>query len=120
MNPLPEGLPGDALELDENVERLALLDYEASKQRLAEIRQAEAEAKAELRPDTGRKGRGRPKRSGSTRDVAARTGVSRAARHDLERHVAIAERYPFMQRPDWRQYNVLEATVNHVAHAPYR
>jgi hypothetical protein len=36
-----------ALELDENTERVDLLDYEASKQRLAEMHQAEAEAKRE-------------------------------------------------------------------------
>jgi hypothetical protein len=66
-----------ALELDENTERVDLDDYEASKQKLAEMHQAEAEAKREaeeearreakasgqpvLKPKSGPKG-GRPKK----------------------------------------------------------
>lgn len=53
------------MELDENTERLSVADYESSKARLAEIRQAEAEAKAELRATPAQKsGRGRPHRDG--------------------------------------------------------
>lgn len=101
-----------AIELEENTERLALLDFEASKGRLAEIRQAEAEAKqqeVELRSHSDRKGRGRPREAGSERDVAARTGLSKTGVRKVEQHVALAEQYPFMQKPEWRQYNVLEA-----------
>lgn len=103
-----------AIELDENTEREALLDFEASKVRLAEIRQAEADLKreAETRPHgehVSRGKRGPTRTPGSERDVAERTGVPPTTRRKIEDHVAIAERYPFMQKPDWRQYNVLEA-----------
>jgi ParB family chromosome partitioning protein len=113
-----DGLSDEELrevELEENTERLALLDYEASKARLAEIRQAEAEARAEaeekLRPDSGRKSRPahRPTKPGSQRDVAARTGLARTSVQNIEKHVAVADLYPFMQKPEWKQHNVLEA-----------
>ncbi|MFH1741227.1 MAG: ParB N-terminal domain-containing protein [bacterium] len=103
-----------AIELDENTQRLDLNDLEASKIRLAQIRQAEAELKAEkeLRPESGRKSkpaRGRPKEPGSKRDIEARTGISRSSQVEIEAHVSLAERYPFMQRNGWVQHQVLEA-----------
>ena len=88
-----------ALELDENTERVDLNDYEASKQKLAEMHQAEAEAKREAEEQarkeaegelrdklsrksphraTGKKRTGRPRSAGSRRDVAERTGMSPA------------------------------------------
>jgi hypothetical protein len=99
-----------ALELDENVQRLDLDSYEASKQRLTEIRQAESDAKREaeeIRPESGRKGR--PRKAGSVRDVAKRLGMSKAAVQDTERHVEAAEKYPVLQRPEWKKYQALEA-----------
>jgi ParB family chromosome partitioning protein len=112
-----DGLSDDelrAVELEENTERLDLLDYETSKARLAEIRQAEAEAKREAEnrgdsPQYSRKGGRGKKAPGSRREVAERTGVSPRDQGRLERHVEIAEQYPFMQKPEWKQYNVLEA-----------
>lgn len=98
-----------SIELDENTEREALLDYEASKARLAEIRQVEADAKVEIREQSSRKSRGRPSEAGSRRDVAVKTGIAPAAQRNLEQHVALAEQYPFMQKPGWVQYRVLEA-----------
>jgi len=98
-----------AVELEENTERLALLDYETTKARLAEIRQTEAEAKREIRSGPERKSGGRPSEPGSRRDVAERGGVPLATRDRMEKHEAIAEQYPFMQKPGWVQYRVLEA-----------
>lgn len=99
-----------AIELDENTERLGLVDYETSRQRLAEIRQAEADLKAEFRGESPRNPRGgRPKEAGSRRDVEAVTGVSPKAQRETERHVAIAGQYPIFQHPSWPQYRTLEA-----------
>jgi ParB family chromosome partitioning protein len=109
-----------AVELDENTERRDLDPYETTKQRLAEIRQAQAQAEAEvqaevqasaeLRPNMGRKspGRGRPKKAGSQRDVATRSGVSRPEQQRVEDHVVLAERYPMFQK-GWARHQVLEA-----------
>jgi DNA-binding XRE family transcriptional regulator len=69
------------------------------------MHQAEAEAKREAEvsrqpaskpksPKSGRKG-GRPKKAGSRRDVAARTGMDPAEQRRIERHVELAERFPF-------------------------
>jgi ParB-like chromosome segregation protein Spo0J len=102
-----------SIELDENEQRLALADYESSRQRLAEIRQAEAEARAEAESvparDTSSGKRKSRKKPGSKRDIEKRTGVSKAGQQRLESHVAIAERFPFMQKEPWKQYTVLEA-----------
>lgn len=106
-----------AIEMDENTHRLALDDYEASKQRLREIQQAEAESTAQAkevsaRPGPklskrGRKGEGRPKKPGSQRDVSERTGISRSELQRIEKHVTLAEKYPFMQSGDWTKNDVL-------------
>lgn len=105
-----------AAEMDENAEREDLNDFERSAARLAELRQATAQAKAEattgakdLRGDSPHKSRGRPKEAGSKRAIAERTGVSRRTRQDLERHVALAEDYPFLKRPGWVMHSVLRA-----------
>ena len=110
------------LELDENEEREALLTYEKSRQRLAEIRKAkeQKERKAaeaaererktvELRQPSCQKSRGRPASETSRRSLARETGVSHTTVQKLEKHVAVAEQYPFMQRPEWRQAHVLTA-----------
>lgn len=110
-----------AIEFDENAERESLNDYEASKARLAEIRQAEAKKRATRAisfqpetktPRTHRKTgapKGRPKQAGSKRDVAKETGISPSTQVRLERHVELAEEFPFMQRPGWAMQNVLAA-----------
>jgi ParB family chromosome partitioning protein len=113
-----------AIELEENTIREALSDFAASKQRLAQIRQAEADLKAKAKEDAvsvstrnenSKRGRreGRPKgtKAGSKRDVAEQTGISPAEQVRVERHVALAEQFPFMQRTGWVQHSVLEAGV---------
>jgi len=106
-----------AIELDENTQREGLSDYETSKARLAQIRQAEADLKEKARdaelmgnvPKKSKSKRGRPKQSDSKQTVAEETGVSRRERERVERHVELAERYPFMQRSGWRRHHVLDA-----------
>jgi len=104
-----ENMPDDelrAIEVDENEQRLGLADYESSKQRLAEIRQAEADI---LVLGTKKK-RGRPsKGKASRREVTKKTGVTAKVQRNVERHVEIAEAFPFMQKAGWKQYTVLEA-----------
>lgn len=59
---------------------------------------------------TAKKGkRGPAKKAGSKRDVAERTGTDRKTATEIERHVALAEAYPFMQRADWNRSTVLDA-----------
>ena len=99
-----------AIELEENTQRQDLLDYETSRQRLAEIRQEQASAKT--RPTVGQVSRGRrgpARKPGSQRDIAARTGISMAEQDRLEKHVELAEKHPFMQAPGWVQGTVLRA-----------
>jgi len=110
------------IELDENTEREALTDFETTKVRLAEIRQIEARLRAKAvfatsgsknsKPSKrGRKGEGRPKgrKPGSQRDVAEATGVSQPQQARMERHIGLAEQFPFLQRAEWVRHNVLQA-----------
>jgi len=106
-----------AIELEENENRLSLTDFEGSKARLAEIRQAEADAKAEAEERETRfnleqvseKKRGPARTPGSRRDVASITGIPASSQKRVEDHVALAERYPFMQKKPWVQHQVLHA-----------
>jgi hypothetical protein len=54
--------------------------------------------------------RGRkPKDCVSKAEVGAALGLAQSTLTVAEQHVETAERFPFMQRSDWRQYHVLEA-----------
>jgi len=46
---------------------------------------------------------------GSKRWMAEQSGISPAEQYRLERHVAIATRYPFMQQRGWRMSHVFKA-----------
>jgi len=109
-----------AIELDENTAREGLTTLEASRTRLAQIRQAEADLKSkavsvpsgnEKRPHrkTGRAPTGRPPETNSMRGVAEATGISPAEQDRVERHVALAEQYPFLQRSGWGRPDALDA-----------
>jgi ParB-like chromosome segregation protein Spo0J len=110
-----------AIEVHENQEREALNTFDTSKARLAEIRQAEADLKTKADRDQellreprknsrrGRKGEGRPKKQDSKGAVAEALGTTRRSVERTEQHVALAEQYPFLQRPGWVQHSVLEA-----------
>jgi ParB-like chromosome segregation protein Spo0J len=108
-----------AIEEEENRERAGLNDFDSSKARLSEIRQAEADLKRaadrpELRgddPRNSKKGRGRPSEAGSQRHVAAVTGIAPKTQREIASHVEIAEQYPALQRPGWVQHQVLNAGV---------
>jgi hypothetical protein len=97
--------------LEENTERLDLASYELSRQRLGEIRQAEADAKREVSEKFSETPRGgRPPKGEVSRDkVREKTGIAPAAQRSIEKHVTVAEQFPVFQRPDWKQYQVLEA-----------
>jgi ParB family chromosome partitioning protein len=109
------------IELDENAEREDLADFETSKARFAEMRQAEAKLKAQAARASfgatsaktpskrGRKGEGRPKKAASKRAIAEETGIEKDTQRRIERHVELAELYPFLKRPDWVRHNVLQA-----------
>jgi len=93
-----------AIELEENLRRKDLTPYERSKftvERAGAAKDAEAE---ELRSKSDHKknGRGRPK-AASQRAAAARTGTPKTTIQNAERHVEIADRFTFMQAPDWTQ-----------------
>jgi hypothetical protein len=79
-----------------------------SRDRLAQIRQAEADLEAKTKKEyptklvkyskRGRKNEGKPKKTTSRKAIAEETGVSAAEQVRVERHVALAERYPFLRR----------------------
>lgn len=97
------------IELDENTARLDLTDFEASAAKLKQIAAAEKEAMAEIRPESGRKSKGRPSEPGSVRDIAARTGFKRTEVQETKRHVSLAEEHPTFQGKDWKRSQVLAA-----------
>jgi hypothetical protein len=80
---------GMDIELEENTERLDLEPYDRDKRRLAEIREAEADAKreAEFRGQGSRNSRRRPPEPGSHRDVEKRTGIPPTSQREIERSV---------------------------------
>lgn len=50
----------------------------------------------------------KPAHGVAKKEIAEVLGVSETAIREAEKHVETAEQFPFMQRPDWRQYHVLE------------
>lgn len=117
-----------AIEEDENAERSDLNDFDASKARLAEIRQAEADLKRAAEeakkprqvfarpaersaipaaPKGGRPATG----SVSRKAVEEITGIPDTTQRRIASHVAIAEQYPALQRPGWVQHQVLNAGI---------
>ena len=106
-----------ALELHENVERVALLDAEASAARLAELQRQETTVRGEREgprisgQEVSRTPRGRPPghAAGSQRAIAEATGAAKGTVQNLERQVALADRFPFLRRRGWSQTAALEA-----------
>ena len=115
------------IEMEENAERLDLNDFEASKSRTAELKQAEATLKAgerkappaplklsgadEIKGRGGsRVGAGRPPSGAVSRKALAEvTGISPTNQQRIADHVALAEEFPFMQQPGWVMGNVITA-----------
>jgi ParB-like chromosome segregation protein Spo0J len=98
------------IELEENLQRKDLTAYERSLT-VVQLRQAAKEAAAEeeeFRTDSVRNsGRGRKPRAGSERTVAKRTGIAASTARDAEAHVALAQQYPQLQDPAWKQSHVM-------------
>lgn len=96
-----------ALELDENVARLALTDFEKSRQCLRDL-EAEEEAdslvaqSAPLKPGKGRGSKG------GDREAARKTGLSRDEIRRTRQHVAVATEIPAFQGADWSRGQVLQ------------
>ncbi|HCC32631.1 MAG TPA: hypothetical protein DEQ28_01835 [Clostridiales bacterium] len=106
------------IELEENLRRKDLTPYERSRCRVEQAdvaarilrSQAETEREADFRSESDRKSeRGRPAKPDAAERVAERIGISKGGLIQAEQHVSLADHYPFMQRPDWKQYHVMEA-----------
>lgn len=102
------------IELEENLQRKDLTAYERSRN-LTELAETAAKVDREtgetFRPESGQK-LGRPKGSeslGSLARVSERIDTPKQTIHDAQKHVAAAEQYPVLQKPEWRQYQAMEA-----------
>lgn len=101
------------IELEENQRRKDLTSFEQSKTMVERI--SVAREIAETCSDSeqvSKPARGPSQTPGSIRDVAERTGIPQTTIHKAEQHVATAEAYPVFQKPDWKQYHVLEARTH--------
>lgn len=105
-----------AIELAENLNRKDLTAYERSRSlsRSADLMGAvlreEAASEADFISDSEKKSRmGRPTKPDAINRVAEQLGVGVASLHDATRHVAAADAFPLLQKPDWKQYQALEA-----------
>lgn len=97
------------IELEENLRRKDLTPTERSRT-IVQLAETAAEIdRQEFRPDSGRNSGGRPAEPGSLRAVSERTGIPRSTIQEAKAHVETADAFPFMQKPDWKQYHVLEA-----------
>lgn len=95
------------IELEENLRRKDLTPYEQAREL---VRKAPVVADAIASKSEAKVERGEKRHYAAPKaDVAEALGVSTGALVQAEQHVAAAEAFPFMQRPDWRQSQVLEA-----------
>jgi hypothetical protein len=92
------------IELEENIRREGLDSYEASAQRMKEIRVIEDKLRHDDAVSPG--GRGR---KGGNREVASRLGVGEATVRRTKKHVGMVDRFPSMAHKDWNQGLVLAA-----------
>lgn len=95
----------------ENLNRKDLTPFEAAKDFLARAEQGASDLAEQhsAQQDTRSKHGGHNKRPNSQRARAEATGTSQSAIGQAERHVETAETYPALQKPEWKQYHVLEA-----------
>jgi hypothetical protein len=95
------------IELEENLRRKDLTEYELSKEMVRKAKEIAPiiSSKLDEKDPRGRKSQmGAPKE-----DIAKAIGTSKPELVRAEQHVATAETYPFMQKPDWKQSHVLNA-----------
>lgn len=104
------------IELEENIRREGLDSYEASAQRMKEIRVIEAELAEEVSRNRYEKVSGRPK--GGNSELGRRLGVSEGTVRNTKKHVAMADRFPSMKHKDWNQGLVLAAEEYMAAMVP--
>ena len=101
------------IELDENENRKDFTERERQRTFTASKRTVDDAKKAgqvlSKNSLDKRKPRGQAPKYGAPKSAVAKAlGVSHATITEAEQHVEAAEQFPFMQRPDWRQYHVLE------------
>ena len=99
------------IELEENLQRKDLTAAEQSRNltNLASLAEKVDRETGEIRADSARNPRGgRPEELGSLRRVSERIGVPVSTIRDAQKHVAVAERHPFLQKPEWKQYHALQ------------
>jgi ParB-like chromosome segregation protein Spo0J len=95
------------IELEENLRRKDLTPFESARVMVERVGIAR-EIESTVLTDSVKTGR--PPKSGiSEARIAERTGIPRTTARDSEAHVETAEAFPVFQKPDWRQYHVLEA-----------
>lgn len=106
------------IELAENLDRKDLTPLERSRNVVA-LAEAAAEV---LRHEPAfsseseeKSRRGRPQKPDTTEKVAARIGIPETTLHEAKQHVATAEAYPALQKPDWKQYSELAEQPQSVA-----
>ena len=99
-----------------NIRREGLDSYEASAQRMKEIRVIEAELAEEVSRNRYEKVSGRPK--GGNSELGRRLGVSEGTVRNTKKHVAMADRFPSMKHKDWNQGLVLAAEEYMAAMVP--
>lgn len=101
------------IELEENLRRKDLTEYERSRTIVALVETAKEIAKT--CPTVGqvsKPARGPTRTPGSQRDIETRTGISDTTADRAEQHVATAEAIPALQGPEWKQSYVLSLREN--------
>jgi len=94
------------IELEENIQRKDLTEYERSKKTMELAEVAQEIAAKEVLGSAPKKGR--PTKGKASQAAAAeRIGVDQKTVSRAEEHVAAAERYPFLQQPGWSQDRAL-------------
>lgn len=109
LDELPEAKLRE-MELEENERRKALTDAERSREMVRKAREMAPLLSSKLEDKPSRPGRrtyAAPKA-----DVAQALGVGVAEVVRAEQHVATMDAHPVFQKPDWKQYHVLEAKTH--------
>ena len=101
----------DHLELRENLDRKDLTSLEASRKIIAKAQLQAAEKNRDIistQNESKKDPRGRPATYGNKAkpEIAKEIGVARESLQRAERHVELADRYPFLR--SWRQGDVLQ------------
>lgn len=94
------------IELEENIRRKDLTEYERSRKTRELVEVAQEIAAKEISPTVGEKSkprRGRPKKPGSQAAAAERTGIPQQTISRANEHVSAGEKYHFLQDRRWSQ-----------------